>query len=157
MKDINILHAPRTQNFFEILKSWSMIAMISAFALFYVGSFFGRLEPFADLFRHFEPIIFVIVGYALARFPMLQIEETLNAEILRQAQKAEAAQHAKERSQQQLEILEEKLRNVTTALRADSVDILRSILPENGGHSQIIAKSVSNRSSIGTALKILDS
>ena len=157
--DNSIQHALRGQNFAAILKSWIMVALTSIFVLLYTAALFGWLKPLDDqtLLSHLDPIIFVVVGYYFGRLLALQIEKTLKAEVLRQTQKADAAQHAKEQAQQQREILEEKIRNVETALRSDSIDILSSIMPENGGHSRILAKNASNRSAIGTALKILDS
>ena len=158
MTDKNFQLASRTQNFTALLKSWITVALLSIFVLLYAAALFGWVKPLSDLtlLLRLEPIIFIIVGYYFGRLLALQIEKTLKAEITRQTQKADAAQHIKEQAQQQREILEEKIRNVEAALRADTIDIMNSIMPQNGGHSRILAKNASNRSAIGTALKILD-
>jgi len=151
--------ASRAQHIAAILKNWITVGLISIFILLYVAALFGWVKPLGDfnLISRLEPIIFIIIGYYFGRLLAIQIEKTLKAEITRQTQKADAAQHIKEQAQQQNGIFEEKLRNVEAALRADTMDIMSSIMPENGGHSRILAKNASNRGAIGTALKILDS
>ena len=159
MNDNNPQHALPVQNFAAFFKSWMMVALTLIFVSLYAASLFGWLQPLTDttVLSRLEPIIFVVIGFYFGKMLALQIEKTLKTEISRQTQKADAAQYAKEQAQQQREIFEEKLRNVEAALRADSFDIVRSIMPENGGHSRILAKTASNRSAIGTALKILNS
>lgn len=153
MTDNDSQFTSRAENLTSNSKSRTTVVLMSVSALLYVAALFANIT----IFDRLQPVILIIIGYCLARFPALQIEKTLRAEILRQAQKADAAQYAKERTEQHSEILEEKLKNVKTALRANSIDILSSIMPENGGHSHVLAKSASTRSSIKTALKILDS
>lgn len=158
MTDNNFQIASRAQNFAAILKSWITVGLLSTFVLLYTAALFGWVKPLSDLtlLLRLEPIIFIIIGYYFGRMLATQIEKTLKAEITRQTQRADAAQYNKEQAQQQREILEEKIRNVEAALRADTLDIMSSIMPQNGGHSRILAKNASNRSAIGTALKILD-
>jgi predicted membrane protein len=159
MNDDNPQLATRVQNFAAFFKSWMMVALTLIFVSLYTASLFGWLQPLTDttVLSRLEPIIFVVIGFYFGRLLALQIEKTLKTEISRQTQKADAAQYAKEQAQQQREIFEEKLRNVEAALRADSFDIVSSIMPGNGGHSRLLAKTASNKSAIGTALKILNS
>lgn len=95
-----------------------MVALILAFILLYAAALIGWVKPPADekMALRLEPIILVIIGYSLGRLPAQQNEQTLKDEISRQAQKADAAQHAKEQTLQALATLEEKVKNVTAAL-----------------------------------------
>ncbi len=159
MKKTYTKTASRRQNLAEILRSWTLLVLSLLFVLLYAAALFGWLRPLADttLLSRLEPIIFLVFGYYFGRSPSRQSEKIFAAEIRRQKQTAEAAQHSKERAQLRQEIIEEKLKNAKTALRSDSSEILRSVLPENGGHMRMLANGASNRSAIGTALKILDS
>lgn len=100
------------------LRSWVMVALTFTFILLYASALIGWLKPLADekMIVRLEPIIFVIIGYYFGRLPSQQNENTLKAEINRQTQKVDAAQHAKEQAQQAREALEEKMKNVKAVL-----------------------------------------
>jgi hypothetical protein len=95
-----------------------MIALTLAFVFLYAGALIGWVKPLADekMALRLEPIIFVLIGYYFGRLPAQQNEQTLKDEISRQAQRADAMQHAKEQALQGLATLEEKVKNVTAAL-----------------------------------------
>ncbi|HEX8459383.1 MAG TPA: hypothetical protein VF656_18975 [Pyrinomonadaceae bacterium] len=151
--------APPGRDLSNALKSWAMIGLTLVFVLLYGVALFGWLKPSADerTLAHLEPMIFVIVGYYFGRLPAQQNEKTLKDEIGRQTQKADAAQHAKEQSQQVREALEEKLKNVRAALLFATHD------PEaKGGAEHLIKTGMPNkddalRRTTATALSILDS
>ena len=109
-----------------------MVALILAFVILYAAVVTGWVKPLADekMTLRLEPIIFVIIGYYFGRFPAQQNEQTLKDEISRQAQKVDATQHAKEQALQALAALEEKVKNVTTAL---APAISRKRLDERSG------------------------
>ena len=95
-----------------------MVILTLGFIVLYGLALIGKLKPLADLsmVSRIEPIIFVIIGYYFGRLPAQQNENALKAEINRQTQKAEAAQHAKEQLIQTRELLEEKLKNARLVL-----------------------------------------
>jgi hypothetical protein len=107
------------------LKSWIMLFLTLAFVLLYALALTGRLKPLPDvsLVSRLEPIIFVIIGYYFGRIPGQQNENSLKSEIIRQTQKADAAQHAKEQALQSREALEEKLKNVNAVLDVPRVEM----------------------------------
>jgi hypothetical protein len=98
-----------------------------------------------------EPVIFVIIGYYFGRLPAQQTEKTLKEEINRQTQKADDAQHVKERAQQTREALEEKVKNVRAALApaASTRDVV-----ESAGAADSAGEPL--RASVATALNILN-
>lgn len=102
----------------NVLKSWLMLVMILNFVLLYMGALLGWLKPLNDitLVTHLEPILFIIIGYYFGRLPSEQNEQTLKEEIIRQTNKADAAQHSRETAQQEREVFEEKLKNVRAVL-----------------------------------------
>lgn len=102
----------------EALKGWTMVVLTFIFVLLYGAALFGWLKPLSDMsmITRVEPLIFVIIGYYFGRLPSQQNEKLLKDEIVRQTQKADAAQHAKEHAQQSREALEEKVKNVRAAL-----------------------------------------
>jgi hypothetical protein len=106
------------QQFADGLKSLMMIALTAVFVLLYIAALTGYLKPLdkPDMLMRLEPIIFVIIGYYFGRLPTQQSEKTLKNEINRQTQKADAAQHAKEKALQEREMLEEKVKNAASAL-----------------------------------------
>ena len=112
---------PTTEKMFaEAMKSWVMVVLTFVFILLYGAALMGRLKPLSDIsmVTRLEPIIFVIIGYYFGRLPAQQNEKTLKEEVARQSQKADAAQHAKEQALQSREAIEEKMKNVRTALSA---------------------------------------
>jgi len=103
-----------------------------------------------------EPIIFVLIGYHFGRMPGQQNERSLRLEINRQTQRADAAQSAKEQALQSNEALEEKIRNVRTALGPEhniSVTSSGSNLFAAGGRTH----EDGLRFLVGAALRILNS
>jgi hypothetical protein len=111
------------RNTTETLRNSLMVILTLIFVFLYAAAFSGKLDPLKDnaLLLRFEPIIFLFIGYYLGRLPAWQSEKTLKDEITRQSQKADAAQYAKEKVQQERETLEEKIKNARTALRAIGV------------------------------------
>jgi uncharacterized protein YlxW (UPF0749 family) len=111
---------PEEKNIAGMLKKYLMVILTLIFVFLYAAAFYGKLDPLKDnaLLLRFEPIIFLLIGYYFARLPVRQTEKTLKDEIARQMQKADAAQYAKEKAQQERETLEEKIKNAKTALMA---------------------------------------
>jgi hypothetical protein len=102
----------------DALRSWIMVFLTLTLVLLYAAGLLGWFKPLADekMALRLEPIIFVIVGYCLGRLPSQQNERALKEEIGRYAQKVDAAQHAKDQALQALAALEEKVKNVTSAV-----------------------------------------
>jgi hypothetical protein len=102
----------------ETLKSWLMVVVTLLFVMLYGAALAGWLKPLADaaIVTRLESIVFVFIGYYFGHLPTQQRVKTLREEINGQTQKANAAQHAKEQALQSREALEEKLKNVRTAL-----------------------------------------
>lgn len=100
------------------LKNWMMITLAAVFVVLYTGALLGWLKPLSDvtMVMRLEPIIFIIIGYYFGRLPAQQTEQTLKEEISRQIKKADAAQHSREQSQQEMEAIEERLKNVKAVL-----------------------------------------
>ena len=103
----------------EILRDSMMVILTLTFVLLYAAAFTGKLDPLKDntMLLRLEPIILVLIGYYFGRLPSRQNEKSLNNEIARQTQKADAAQYAKEKAQLERETLEEKIKNAKTALK----------------------------------------
>ena len=100
------------------LRSWIMVVLSLALVLLYAAVLLGWFKPLADekMALRLEPLIFVIIGYCFGRLPSQQNEQTLKEEISRHAQKVDAVQAAKEQALQTLAALEEKVKNVTSAV-----------------------------------------
>lgn len=111
------------QNIADLLKNWMMAALTLIFIFLYAAALFGWLKPLTDItmIARLEPIIFVIIGYYFGRLPAQQNEKTLRDEIKRQEQRADTVQRAKEQISLERETLEEKLKNVKTALKVSSL------------------------------------
>jgi hypothetical protein len=140
----------------DALKGWVMIVLSLIFVSLYGAAIIGWLRPLADekMVIRLEPIIFVIIGYYFGRLPAQQNEKSLKDEIIRQTQKADAAQHAKEQAQQTKEAFEEKIKNAMLALGATASQSSESSLSPsraNGTTNEAL------RQSAVTALKILNS
>lgn len=103
----------------DALRSWIMVVLTLALVLLYGAVLLGWFKPLADekMALRLEPIIFVVIGYCFGRLPSQQNEQTLKEEINRHAQKVDAVQAAKEQALQTLAALEEKVKNVTTAVK----------------------------------------
>lgn len=110
------------------IRNWMMIVLTLIFVIFYAAALLGWLKPLSDVIMvtRLEPIIFVIIGYYFGRFPAQQNEQTLKEEIVRQTQKTDAAQQAKEKANQEREALEEKIKN--------AVGVLGVSLPKAASH-----------------------
>lgn len=103
-----------------ILGDSIMVILTLIFVLLYAAAFTGKFDPLKDntLLLKLEPIIFILTGYYFARRPSQQNEQYLKDEIARQTQRADAAQYAKEKSLQEREMLEEKIKNARTAIKS---------------------------------------
>jgi hypothetical protein len=140
----------------EALKSWVMVILTLGFVALYGLALVGKLRPLADvsMVSRIEPIILVIIGYYFGRLPSQQNEKTLNEEISRQTQKADAAQHAKENALQTREALEEKLKNINATLE---VGLRRTELHKNAvTQGERTTDEVALRHSVAVARRILD-
>jgi hypothetical protein len=129
-----------------------MVVLTLGVVVLYGLALIGRF-PLADssMVSRLEPIIFVIIGYYFGRLPTQQTENVLKGEIVRQTQKADAAQHAKEQALQSREAFEERLKNVNAALSTGTDLNVRSF---NGTES---SDGLSLKQSIVAALNILKS
>jgi len=144
-----------SQSTTDVIKGWLMILLTIAFVVLYGLALMGKIRPLADvsIVSRIEPIIFVIIGYYFGRSPAIQNEQSLKDEIVRQTQKADAAQHAKEQALQSREVFEEKLKNVNITLSRTAGNLsstARSTAGTNGQQEEL-------RHSVDTALVILKS
>lgn len=105
----------------ETIKDSMMIVLTLIFVLLYAAAFTGKFDPLKDntMLLKLEPVIFILIGYYFGRLSSRQSEQFLKDEIVRQAQKADAAQHIKEKALQEREMLEEKIKNARTAIKTD--------------------------------------
>jgi hypothetical protein len=119
----------------------------------------GWLKPLTDvsMITRLEPIIFVIIGYYFGRLPAQQNEKTLKGELVRQTQKADAAQHAKETALQSRESLEEKIKNVSAALTSAAPTTSAGKFTEDVHKTGGPINEDGLRYSMGAALRILNS
>ncbi len=103
----------------EILKDSLLIIITLIFVLLYAAAFGGKLDPLKDntMLLRLEPVIFILIGYCLGQMPARKSERSLKEEIVRQTQKADAAQYAKEKAQIERETLEEKIKNARKVLK----------------------------------------
>jgi hypothetical protein len=147
------------QGMSNVLKNWVMVVLTLIFVLLYGAALTGWLKPLADekMVIRLEPIIFVIIGYYFGRLPAQQNEKTLKEEISRQTQKAEAAQHAKEQTQQSREALEEKLKNVRATLALASPGAPLKALTNSVDKADAHQEAGALRYAMATALNILNS
>ncbi len=111
--------APNEKNIAGTLKDSLMVLLTLVFVLLYAAAFTGKLDPLKDntLLARFEPIILILTSYYFGRLSTRQSEKNLKEEIARQTQKADAAQYAKEKAQQERESLEERIKNAKTVLK----------------------------------------
>jgi hypothetical protein len=141
------------------LRNWAMVALTLMFVLLYGAVLIGWLKPLADekMVTCLEPIIFVIIGYYFGRLPAQQNEETLKDELVRQTQRADATQHAREQAQRASEAAEEKLKNIKTALASAAPDMAPRGMIENLNSMGGPVKEAALRYSVVVALSILNS
>ena len=141
----------------ETLKNWIMVVLTLVFISLYGAALTGLLKPLADekMVLRLEPIIFVIIGYYFGRLPGQQNEKTLNQEINRQTQRADAAQSAKEQALQSGEALEEKIKNVKATLNGEAATFAST----SGSHNLRSAtlRDEELRPMVNAAVRILNS
>jgi hypothetical protein len=134
-----------------------MVVLTLVFISLYGAALTGLLKPLADerMVMRLEPIIFVIIGYYFGRLPGQQNEKSLNKEINRQTQRADAAQSAKEQALQASEALEEKIKNVKATLNAETA----AFASGSGSHNLRSAtlKDEELRPMMNAAVRILNS
>ena len=143
----------------KALRGWVMVALTLMFVILYASALIGWLKPLADekMIVRLEPIIFVIIGYYFGRLPSQQNENTLKGEIDRQAQKVDAAQHAKEQAQQTREALEEKVKNAKATLTSAAPGVSARAFTENLDRAGAGIKEDALRQSMIAALNVLNS
>jgi hypothetical protein len=133
----------------ELLQQWAMIILTVILVFLYGAALAGRLKPLSDIsmVTRLEPLIFVIIGYYFGRLPGQENEKTLKDELLKQAQRAGAAQQAKEQAREENEKLAEKLKNVRITLLP--------ALARTSAEGSLEKSSEQIRSSVNAALKML--
>lgn len=143
----------------DSLRGWVMVALTFVFVALYAAALTGWLGPLDDdkMVARLEPVIFVIIGYYFGRMPAQQNEKTLKDEINRQTQKADAAQHAKEQVQQTREALEEKMKNTKVVLEMAGPGVSNRSLTESLDKAGGGGREESLRTSVATAVSILNS
>ena len=141
----------------DTLKNWIMVVLTLVFISLYGAALTGLLKPLADekMVLRLEPIIFEIIGYYCGRLPGQQNEKTLNREVNRQTQRADAAQSAKEKALQSSEALEEKIKNVKATLNAETA----AFATTSGSHNLRSAnlRDEDLRPMVSAALRVLNS
>ena len=135
---------PNEKNIADLLRDWLMVILTLIFILLYAAAFGGKLDPLKDntLLIRLEPIILILTSFYFGRLSSRGNEKNTKEEIARQTQKADAAQYAKEKAQQERESLEERIRNAKTTLKA---------IPLKPGDDRTAAEAVR------AAVRILDS
>jgi hypothetical protein len=143
-------YRPQGQDIARLLRNGAMGLLILVF-MGLCAVFVRWFQPFIDdrIIMPLQLLIFVVIGYYFGRLPSYQNEQTLKNEIIRQTQRADAAQHAKEQAQQAREALEEKIKNLKT--------VLAPAVRASGDDLSAPGRNDSMRSSVVTALSILSS
>lgn len=142
----------------EALKSWVMVILTLGFVALYGLALIGKLKPLPDvsMVSRIEPIIFVIIGYYFGRLPSQQNEKILKEEMIRQTQKADAAQHAKENAVQTREALEAKLTNINATLEVGLNPSRTELHNNEGTQGDRTTSELALRHSVAAAQRILD-
>lgn len=98
----------------EFIRDSAVVIVTIVFVGLYAAAFAGKLDPLRDntMLMRLEPLIFILLGYYFARFPSRQIERSMTAEIARLTKRADAAQFAKEKANEEREVMEERMRNL---------------------------------------------
>lgn len=156
MSDESSRDVNQTDSTADSLKGWVMAALTFIFVFLYVLALLGMIEPPKDIsmIARLEPVIFVIIGYYFGRLPAQANEKTLKNQVERQSQKADAAQQIKEKTQQQREILEEKIRNAKITLAPQMHNLTTK---KSEGADSFADKTGQAKQAVETAMKILDS
>lgn len=120
MPEINISETRGKKNLTERLKDSLLVIVALVFIILYAAAFAGKLDPLKDntMLLRLEPVIFILIGYYVGRYPSRRCEQTLKEEITRQTQRADAAQSAKEKLLEERERLEEKIKNARTVIHS---------------------------------------
>jgi hypothetical protein len=102
----------------ETIKTLGILIIAIVFVSLYALIVTGMIRPIGDItvLSRIEPMVFVVVGYFLSRLQAGHYEQTLKEELRRQTLRAESAQSEKERVEVEKEGIEERMRNVRTAL-----------------------------------------
>ncbi|MBI1761942.1 MAG: hypothetical protein HYR56_10950 [Acidobacteria bacterium] len=150
---------PASAELSNTLRNWVMIALTAIFVLLYGAALLGWVKPLTDerMVARLEPILYVIIGYYFGRLPAQQNEQSLKAEIGRQTQIAEAAQHAKEQAQQTREALEEKVKNVRVSLTSSATTGAAVSLAATASEAAAPAQNEALRQRVALALNLLNS
>ena len=138
----------------DYARNWLMVGLALIFVSLYSAVLMGWLRPFSDrcMATKLEPLMFLIIGYFLGRLPAQQHEKTLRDEVTHHALRAEAAQQAKERAQQSRDAIEERLKNVRSALITGSDATIESTASKSD-----LQFEERTRQSVRAALSILNS
>jgi len=110
----------------EVMRGWVMAIVSLGFVVLYGLALLGKIKTIADpaVLSRVEPIVFVIIGYYFGRLPGQQNEQTLKSEIVRQTDRANAAQQAMVSARELSGTLDEKLKNARTALAPDAIALV---------------------------------
>jgi hypothetical protein len=142
----------------ERVKSWLMVTFTVLFVVVYTLALFGWVRPTTDItvIARLEPIIFMMIGYFFGRFPGLHYEKALREEIERQVRKADAAVQAKEQSEIECEVMEEKIKNARAALLPldEQPTLLNESEPVSDKETQRHRRAIGRY--VHTAVRILD-
>lgn len=138
----------------------SLITALTLFFLLLCGAAVAgwlKPAPFGQVVARLEPFIFVTMGYCFGRLPSQQNEKLLKEELASRTQRADAAQHAKEQMQQARDTLEEKMKNVRSALTSIPPAAAAPARDGQSGSAADCARAELVRLGVATALKILNS
>jgi hypothetical protein len=147
------------KNISDVLKAWVMVLLTLLFVALYGAALIGWLRPLSDerMAARLEPIIFVVLGYYFGRLPSQQNEQSMKDEVNHQTHRADVAQQARENAQKSGEALEEKIKNVRTALTPAAPANMSRASVEKPNNSRSIADEHAVRHAVSTALNILNS
>lgn len=122
----------------ETIRNWLMTALSLVFIVLYVGALVGWLRPISDItmLTRLEPIIFVVIGYYFGRLPAVQNEKVLREEIDRQIKRSDESHQLRVRAQMELEVMEEKIRNIRSALERE-ISVSEADLSRADSHNNI--------------------
>jgi hypothetical protein len=137
----------------------SLTASLTAvFFLISAAALAGWFKPLLDerWAVRAESIAILAIGYYFGRLPARRTEEAFGEALARHAQKADAAQHAKELAQQAGEVLEERMKNARMILAAARQARGRPSRPGSES-AQAAPGEEALRQSVAAALSILDS
>jgi hypothetical protein len=142
----------------KLLRHSLTAALTAVFFLIYAAALTGWFKsPLDERWAvRAEPIAILTIGYYFGWLPARRMEEAFGEALARQAQKADAAQHAKELAQQACEVLEERMKNAKMILAAARQARGRAS-PPGSESAQALPGEVALRQSVAAALSILGS